>query len=169
MMLDLFIFAGFWVAFYIIVVGLLFRNTQDWPLTLFLTAVASVLVVTMQIVANNIMDRTYPRAVQEFVVSVKELPIQTLTFEGNTVQVVVVRNRVTPSRDCDRGLTVRRVSHLLPHDATPETAIYLVQERWRVYWIWLIFPREALTDKDPREVTRHVITEEINETEENPE
>jgi len=92
--------------------------------------------------ANERVDTNYADRL-ESIESVTELPPQTLTFEGKTIDVVVIANKH------DEHIDVRRINDILPYAITPETKLYLVKERGYFWGPYYISPKESILDTNP--------------------
>ena len=116
-----------------------------------------VLFVALHAIINNpdgLLYYWYNEPVRQYIVSVKEMPIQTLEYNGQTIEVVVIANKPRNDETWNTegfGLRVRRVSDIVPYICAPGSSLYLVKERGRFWWMWGILPRECILPENPLE------------------
>ena len=147
----------FWILCTIGVGWLTYRNTHEGMAVFVLVVIfLSICGICHSLANRQVIWQTPLEIDARYIESVKELPIQQLMFEGRVIDVVVLSNTVTRANSDDlsvnRGLVVRRVSDCVPYNVLPDTKLYLVTERDRLWWCWMIFGQKTITDKVPNSI-----------------
>jgi len=146
-MLEIIFFFGFWIICVWLVGSWSYKAWNDGAIVLYNCDIVLISIVILHLIANvSIRSQYENKPIQQFVESTTELPIQSLTFNGQEINVVVIDNQInrSPSEEAC-GLKVRRVSDLVPYAVPSDGKLYLVKERGRFWWMFYIFPRDVVT------------------------
>jgi len=132
---------AFWMMCYCVVALITYYNSKDEYTragNIFMSCFVFTLMFVLlgHAIVIAVTEKMSP--VPKFAESVTELPIQTLMIDGQPVSVVAYGKQ---------ELIVRPVKYIVDHDVTPETKIYLVKERGRLWGMYYIPSRSILTDK----------------------
>ena len=145
-MVETIFFFAFWIMCYMILAAIASFNTQraqeTVECTFFLWLFFTVLVVaTGHGIANTYAQSKRP--VTEFVVSVLEVPVTTLTVAENQYSVVIYVSDNKPE--------IKLVGDIVDYNYTSGTKFYRISERGRFWWMFYILPTDYFSDKNPLE------------------